>query len=190
MRVLCLGDSNTYGYDPRSYLGGRYPEDARWVDLLAKRTGWDFVNTGENGMGIPWRAYERLWVRRTLEDCMPVDSVIVMLGGNDLLQGTGAEETGRRMESFITELPIPREDILLIAPPHMRPGAWITDPRLTEESLQLAKIYHALAEKLKIRFWDAGAWDIPLTFDGVHFTEEGHRKFAQALYQPLMDWKR
>ena len=23
MNVICFGDSNTYGYDPRSYLGGR-----------------------------------------------------------------------------------------------------------------------------------------------------------------------
>ena len=32
-RVLCFGDSNTYGYDPRSFFGGRYP--GRWTDLLA-----------------------------------------------------------------------------------------------------------------------------------------------------------
>ena len=38
--VICFGDSNTYGYDPRSYLGGRYGPDSRWVDLLAARTGW------------------------------------------------------------------------------------------------------------------------------------------------------
>ena len=24
MNVICFGDSNTYGYDPRSYLGGCY----------------------------------------------------------------------------------------------------------------------------------------------------------------------
>ena len=29
-RLLCYGDSNTYGYDPRSYLGGRYPDSIRW----------------------------------------------------------------------------------------------------------------------------------------------------------------
>ena len=35
MNVICFGDSNTYGYDPRSYLGGRYDPDSRWVDILA-----------------------------------------------------------------------------------------------------------------------------------------------------------
>ena len=29
MKVICFGDSNTYGYDPRSYFGGRYPRDSR-----------------------------------------------------------------------------------------------------------------------------------------------------------------
>ena len=29
MKVLCFGDSNTWGYDPRSPLGGRYGPDSR-----------------------------------------------------------------------------------------------------------------------------------------------------------------
>ena len=37
MQIVCFGDSNTYGYDPRSYLGSRYPADGRWVDLLAEK---------------------------------------------------------------------------------------------------------------------------------------------------------
>ena len=28
MKVICYGDSNTYGYDPRDPLGGRY--DMPW----------------------------------------------------------------------------------------------------------------------------------------------------------------
>ena len=37
MKMLCFGDSNTYGYDPRSYFGGQYPAQHRWVDLLAQK---------------------------------------------------------------------------------------------------------------------------------------------------------
>lgn len=29
MRLLCCGDSNTYGYDPRSFFGDRYPKESR-----------------------------------------------------------------------------------------------------------------------------------------------------------------
>ena len=53
MRLLCFGDSNTYGYDPRSYAGDRYPPESRWTDLLAEISGWEVVNMGLNGREIP-----------------------------------------------------------------------------------------------------------------------------------------
>lgn len=53
MNVICFGDSNTYGYDPRGYFGGRYDGDNRWVDILAAETGWTVYNMGQNGREIP-----------------------------------------------------------------------------------------------------------------------------------------
>lgn len=53
MNVVCFGDSNTYGFDPRSYLGGRYGPQSRWVDLLGAETGWTVFNQGENGRRSP-----------------------------------------------------------------------------------------------------------------------------------------
>ena len=53
MNVICYGDSNTYGYDPRSWLGGHYDADSRWVDILAAETGWTVRNWGEPGQEIP-----------------------------------------------------------------------------------------------------------------------------------------
>lgn len=51
MEVICFGDSNTYGYDPRSYFGGRYDADSRWVDILAAQTGWDDLQHGAERPG-------------------------------------------------------------------------------------------------------------------------------------------
>ena len=53
MRILCFGDSNTYGYDPRGFFGDRYDTEDRWVDLMAKQTGHECINTGANGREIP-----------------------------------------------------------------------------------------------------------------------------------------
>ena len=53
MNIICFGDSNTYGYDPRSWLGGRYDAGSRWVDILASETGWTIRNMGVNGREIP-----------------------------------------------------------------------------------------------------------------------------------------
>ena len=46
MKILCFGDSNTYGYDPRSYFGGQYPAQNRWVDLLAQKLDCKAVRRG------------------------------------------------------------------------------------------------------------------------------------------------
>ena len=35
-RILCFGDSNTYGYDPRSYFGSQYP--AQEINIENKMT--------------------------------------------------------------------------------------------------------------------------------------------------------
>ena len=55
------------------------------------------------------------------------------------------------------------------------------DDGLVEESKNLARHYEALAERRGLLYADAGEWDIALTYDGVHFTEEGHARFAGGL---------
>lgn len=74
-----------------------------------------------------------------------------------------------------------KEKLILIAPPPMRPGEWVPDRNLIDKSLRLTKCYEQLAEKMEIHFLNSGLWRIPLAYDGVHFTEEGHKKFADEL---------
>ena len=185
MRIMCLGDSNTYGFDPRSYIGDRYPAEDRWVDILAKLTGWEIINEGENGRSIPrWKFELEMLQRTTIDDS--VDLLIIMLGGNDLLQGADAKLTTQRMEGFLSWLPVPLNRVLLVAPPPMQPGAWVFEDRLLKESQKLAGEYQIMANKLGIWFADSSKWKIPLTFDGAHFTEEGHRAFARELYRIIL----
>lgn len=177
MRLLCVGDSNTYGYDPRSYLGERYPAQVRWADRVAQSTGFEVLNDGMNGRSIPNRTC-------LLSDA---DMLIVMLGSNDLLNGASARETAGRMEAFLMPLCRQFSQILLIAPPPMRYGDWVREERLLRESAQLAAQYRTLADALGIRFADAGRWGVELTFDGVHFSEAGHRAFAAGLIAELAE---
>ena len=176
MNVICFGDSNTYGYDPRSYLGGRYDPDSRWVDILAAKTGWTVRNMGENGREIPTSAPD-----------FPADTdlLIVMIGINDLLQGRSPEQAAVRLEQFLSGICLERNKLLLIAPPPMQRGAWVPDQQLIDDSRTFSRLCQILAERLDIRFTDAGKWDIPLAYDGVHFTEQGHRAFAAGLLEEL-----
>ena len=51
--VVCFGDSNTYGYDPRSLLGERYPKSVRWTGILDSSGSWSVTCCGQNGREIP-----------------------------------------------------------------------------------------------------------------------------------------
>lgn len=172
MHIICFGDSNTFGFDPRSYLGGRYAPEHRWADILAEQTGWNVRNNGMNGREIP---------RRETVFPKSVDLLIILLGTNDLLQGASPEETAQRIERFLNNLSIEKQKILLIAPPPMKRGEWVTEDILVDNSIQLSHHYRLLANKLGIHFADAGRWNIDIAYDGVHFTEEGNTAFARNL---------
>lgn len=175
-RIRCFGDSNTYGFDPRGFSGGRYPSP--WPELTAGITGFQVVNDGRNGRAIPRRPYELQCFDRDAQ-ALSADALAVMLGTNDLLGGAEAGEVAARMEAFLARCRAPR--LLLIAPPPMRRGAWVPEDRLVSRSVELSRRYRELAERLGVDFADAGAWDIDPAYDGVHFSEAGHARFAEAL---------
>ncbi|MBR7178612.1 MAG: lipase [Oscillospiraceae bacterium] len=178
MKILCFGDSNTYGYDPRGWLSDRYGPEDRWPEVLASLTGWEVINAGANGRMIPRNPY----ALRLLRESGPADVFLVMLGTNDLLQSASAAEAAARMEAFLTTLPCP---VVLVTPPPMKRGAWVPADALAEESVRLAQEYLALSRRLGIPCIDTRHWGIELAYDGVHLTESGHRIFAEKLAAEL-----
>ena len=174
MTLLCIGDSNTYGYDPRSYFGDRYPADVRWTERLGT---WKTVNCGMNGLAVPFNHT----VFTDLIRSKSPDVVAVMLGTNDLLEGANAEMTAKRMEAFLTDIKDICPKLLLIVPPPMQPGEWVQSQKQIDESVKLGQEYCELAKKLEIYYADAGEWHAELAYDGVHFTPKGHKAFAEGL---------
>lgn len=188
-RILCYGDSNTYGYDPRSCLGGRYPGSVRWTALLQTQ-GWDILNAGQNGRSIPQNGWEIETLAQMIRRQQP-EIITVMLGTNDLLQNPvlSAAGCGDRMEWLLTTLlkRVPFLQPLLIAPPPMTLGAWVDDPKIVETSQRLGAQYQGLAQKLGIAFADANDWNVELTYDGVHFSERGQRAFFMGIGKRLLE---
>lgn len=178
-RIICIGDSNTWGYDPRSFGGGRYPEGVRWTSLLGD--AWQVENLGENGREIPVSDFAVRVLLGQISARLPADGLCVMLGTNDLLCGVSPAETARRMEGFLDRLRDCDLPLLLVAPPLMQRGTWVESEALLENARALTPLYREPAERCDAFFCDTAAWDIPVAFDGVHFSEDGHRRFAKQM---------
>ena len=188
--IICYGDSNTYGYDPHDQMEGRYPKDVRWTGILETETAWKIENHGVNGRSTVKFACDQVrdWHRRP-------NSVWlwVMLGTNDLLENPDftAADVAKRMERFLKRLmeeaglASRKMKLRLIAPPAMQEGAWVDRPGLLTESRNLGKEYQRIARRVGVAFTDASGWEIPTIYDGVHFTEEGHRMFAEKIREEI-----
>ena len=180
MKLVCVGDSNTYGYDPRSFIGDRYDASTRWTGLLRSK-GFEVVNLGVNGAQIPYRPGSLSFLLQQLEPLRPMDYVTLMLGSNDLLMGFSPEQAALRMANLLDVLA--DYPVLLMAPPRMQPGAWVERAETIEAAETLASCYASLSKKRGLPFFDPGLCD--LTYDGVHLSPEGHREFAERLMKAL-----
>jgi lysophospholipase L1-like esterase len=196
--IICYGDSNTYGYDPRLGGEGRFPEEVRWTGILKKKLSCRIENYGLCGRCIPHTESQIRSVCEQMAQWQNREAPVwiwIMLGTNDLLMGseTTAANVAVRMKHFLeaiinaTAASERSRNLLLIAPPKMKRGAWVEEERLVIESQKLGEEYRKVAETLGIRFADAGKWEIPLAFDGVHFLEEGHRIFAGKMEEYLQE---
>jgi lysophospholipase L1-like esterase len=182
MKILCYGDSNTYGYDGADVFGGRFPEDARWPELLGRMLGCDSANLGLNGRRVPR-------FQRTIEADLALlkrsgdGLIIVMLGTNDLLAEADPEDTAAHMRHFLLKLEetMPDSAVLLCAPP---PAAGF-GAACEDAFRELAAAYEALSRELGVLYIDTAPWGIPTASDGIHFTGQGHRLFALKMGQTI-----
>lgn len=186
MKLLCYGDSNTYGYDPRGPIPGRYDACDRWCDLLAQSTGWTVLNEGENGRIVPEPAWNYTDLRRAFAAYAPVDAVCIMLGTNDVLISSRMDITPivKRMEALLDFLDDrwPDTKVVVLTPPPIDIPEF---PEAYEKLEHLIDAYEKLASEREIGFIPNHSWQIPLAFDGAHFSRRGHHVFAAHLAEEL-----
>lgn len=180
INILCYGDSNTYGFDPRGFWGDRYDETVRWCDLLAQRTGWQITNSGLNGRTIPRSQRELDMLDYTVRNAS-YTLLILLLGTNDILQGGSPEAAGRNMNALVCHCKscFPDLPLLLVCPPPAR----LPDLALSRRLCALAPLWRELAQAQKIPCLLLP--NLPLAFDGIHLSEAGHRRLAEILVSYL-----
>ena len=203
-RILCFGDSNTWGFDGRT--GGRFDEDTRWTGRLQKALGPGYViiEEGQNSRTI--LAEDLILGEKTggryllpcLESQRPLDLMILMLGTNDLKArfGLTAYNIGQAMDTLLKRVrgladydPLLKGmKILLLSPPHL--GEGILTSASCENfrgelglrySRELADHYRPLAEKYNCVFLDAAEFAAAAPPDYLHLDGENHARLARAL---------
>lgn len=205
-RILCFGDSNTYGYIP---TGGRYDEHTRWPMHLAELLGDDFavVEEGFNGRTCvnddPVEGGFKSGVNY-LPPCLmshiPLDVVIIMLGTNDTKRRFGLTPMtiGQSMMQLVKAVKQYAMDeagntphIIITAPAPIRDNLMETrhaecfGEQAIAVSKGLAKEFLRVSKLLRCDFFDAGLYAEVSPLDAVHLTARGHIRLAEGMAEKI-----
>ena len=186
--ILCLGDSNTYGYDPRGFFGGRYASP--WPALLEENTGWPVRNLGLNGRKIPAAGGGIQRLDQQIAGLLPAGRLAVMLGTNDSkARNWDPEAFPREWEQFAgTYLTLPnRPAVIGMLPPRAfsvngEPVAYSVDAAVLRDGV--CPGVRAAAARLGIPVIDLYALTAyhPEWFqDGVHPNARGCHEMAACI---------
>ncbi len=200
-RVLCYGDSNTWGHAPDG--SGRWPDDVRWTGVMAASLGADYTVL-DAGLGGRTTVFDdpladmrngKLYLPVSLGTHAPLDIVIIMLGTNDLKGYYSASafdiaEGAGLLAEMVSKCDFGRDGgaptPLMVCPPPLAPNIEATRwaGKFTgglAKSHELAANYERVAEERGFAFFDAGKVAASSPLDSVHLSAEAHRSLGEAL---------
>ncbi|HTJ46406.1 MAG TPA: SGNH/GDSL hydrolase family protein [Kofleriaceae bacterium] len=197
-RVLCFGDSNTWGYDPRSL--GRYPEDVRWTGRMATALGpaYQVIEEGVNGRTTIYDYKDRFgkngreYLRPCMDSHFPLDVMFLWLGTNDTKVefAQSAEQIAAGMEDCVAialgkqiDRPSPNLKLVVVAPPivderHL--GSYDKLVGAEPKTRALPALFRAIADRHHSRFFDLTTLVAPSAVDGCHLDPDAHAAIAVA----------
>ena len=198
-RILCYGDSNTWGWSP--ITKERYDDQTRWTRVLARALGaeYEVIEEGLNGRTTVWddpiEGYNRNgynYLLPCLETHCPLDLVTIMLGTNDLKKrfsltasdiALGAGVLVKAVQQSTAGRKAKAPPVLLMAPP---PVGRLTEfaeefEEATEKSKKLGDRYRQVVQELGCAYLDTSTLIVSSDVDGIHFEPEEHAKLGHAL---------
>ena len=208
-RVVCFGDSLTWGYSPFDQT--RFPEDVRWPGVLQNRLGDDYkiIEEGQTSRTIncddPAEGEKNglKYIIPCIESHAPYDLLIIMLGTNDVKEKFSLcslnimGEMRIFLEKVISYIHFKLNDsikILLIAPPHLGnniENSWMGEVfdlhKGVKKSKELAPKFKFLADLFKIEFMDASEYVHVSDFDSVHMDQENQIKLGEVVAEKVKE---
>ncbi|WP_455383203.1 SGNH/GDSL hydrolase family protein [Salinispira pacifica] len=201
-RIVCFGDSNTWGYNPEAKA--RYPKAERWPGVMAAAlgNGYEVIEEGLNGRTTVWEdpieehKCGKAHLIPIVRSHKPFDLLIIMLGTNDLKHRFAltpfdiAEGAGRlvRIARGVTDsVEGPAPAVLLVAPP---PVGQLTDfaqmfAGAEEKSRGLSAEFTRVAHELSCPLLDLSRVAVSSPVDGIHFDRENQEKIGLAMAEKV-----
>ena len=203
-RILCFGDSNTWGYTPGTSV--RYDENTRWTGVCQKALGegYKILEDGLNGRTTAIEDFSNPWLNGekslgfSLTAQKPLDLIVVSLGTNDL-KFTGATGSGKGLDALLKRVkgfdsyyasssPVFPHGvkILVVSPIRMHENAAGQTPeygRLLsyEESVKFPPVYAAIAKAHGAEVLDASLYAGASPVDNVHMDAASHHALGLAI---------
>lgn len=196
-KVLCFGDSNTFGFIPES--GKRYDKHTRWCGILAATKKFEIIEAGcnnrtaysDNPAGFQQTGYKVLPTLLTGD----LDCVILNIGINDLqkIYTTTQDDIKNGIKNLIkiVKETVPTAKILLISPAVLTQNifngyfATLFDETSIEKSKMLGTLYKQISSEENCAFLDLNEYTRVSALDGLHYEPEGHQKAAAAVLAKL-----
>lgn len=209
IRVICYGDSYTWGYIPAT-KHERYSVEKRWTGVLQKilGDGFEIIEEGLNSRTLDSddtrKGKEGRNGATTLIPCLdthdPIDIVILMLGTNELKDSFDrpASEISQILEDKYMQVILQRKSqfknqypkLILIIPPALnleKEYAFERYSKSAEKHIQMVEIFKDLAKKYSVPYINASEI-VQVGDDGVHIDDTNHRKLAEAVAEKITDF--
>ena len=201
--ILCFGDSNTHGTRPMPSLdgAGRFDHAARWPSVMGKALGPDYevINEGHPGRTTvhddPTTGEYRNGIRvlpALLESHKPLDLVILKLGTNDLKNcfHVSAADIAFFLDRMVRLIRAAgagpngvEPQVLVVAPPPILEVGCLAEMFAggAAKSHGLASAIHAMTNRLRTGFFDAGRVIAVSPVDGIHYEAEAQVQLGLAM---------
>lgn len=198
--ILCFGDSNTHGSNPR---GGRWDYNERWTGVLQNLLGNEY-RIIEEGCGARTSVITDDLERSdvginslpvALHSHSPLDLVIIMLGTNDMkhrfnLLPVDIAVASGKLVKLVKDYNYGSHktpEVIMISPIEIGEGIEksVDNTGFSKQSVEisrsLAPHYETYAKYFGAHFFNAAKYAKPSQYDLLHMEKEDHLALATAL---------
>ena len=194
-KILCYGDSNTFGYNPVD--GSRFDKKTRWTALLQENLGSDYeiieegmcdrTGIADNDKGFLYSAQRHF--PKIITKAIDIDLLILAIGTNDLQ--FKYDLTIHQFENGLEQLIVTAKNnvrrVILIPAVILNDNVlegsfnFQFDSTSISKSKKVGKIYRKLSNLYGLDYFDLNDFVKPSNVDGLHYDSEGHKIISAKL---------